>query len=227
MKHASPLYVKLSAYQSVTLDIHHSHMSTSIPRTLNRLIDLKQSVTLTGLGTDRFDAAVHGMQTIHQVLSNHVSRAGGRLRNWTPGRDGQDLTLTFANRYLTSARDVGDETSIDMSAVVDPLNVLRPLIKNEVHTADNVVEYWECRDGCSTRCVQHISFMLCINNSEVHFSEVYKEIKPGLLTLTHLVEVQVSFVIIRVARQEYAFVPKLRAICLLNRIVETVSIQSH
>ena len=69
--------------------------------------------------------------------------------------------------------------------------------------------------------------MLCINNSEVHFSEVYKEIKPGLLTLTHLVEVQVSFVIIRVARQEYAFVPKLRAICLLNRIVETVSIQSH
>lgn len=119
-------------------------MSTSIPRTLNQLIDLKQSVTLTGLGMDRFDAAVHGMQTIHQVLSNHVSQAGGHLRNWTPGRDGQDLTLTFANRYLTSARDVGDETSIDMSAVVDPLNVLHPLIKNEVHTADNVVEYWEC-----------------------------------------------------------------------------------
>ena len=41
--------------------------------------------------------------------------------------------------------------------------------------------------------------------------------------MTNLVEAQVSFAIIRVARQEYAFVPKLRAICLLDRIVEMVS----
>ena len=53
------------------------------------------------------------------------------------------------------------------------------------------------------------------------------EIKPGLFMLTNLVEVQVSFVIIRVARHEYAFVPKLRAICLLDRIVERVRFQSH
>ena len=45
---------------------------TSIPRNLNRLIDLKQSVTLTGLGTVGFDDAVCGMQTIYQVFSNHV-----------------------------------------------------------------------------------------------------------------------------------------------------------
>ncbi|KAM5543767.1 hypothetical protein V8D89_002384 [Ganoderma adspersum] len=69
-------------------------------------------LTLTGLGTDGFDLAVHGVQTIHQVLSNHVSRAGGCLRNWTPGHDGQDLTLMFGNldynlsviRVLTSGQ---------------------------------------------------------------------------------------------------------------------------
>ncbi|KAM5544601.1 hypothetical protein V8D89_001499 [Ganoderma adspersum] len=94
--------------------------------------------TLTELGTDGFDLAVRGIQTIHQVLSNHVSRAGGHLRNWTPGCDGQDLTLTFGNRYLTSSRDIGGDVSIDMSPIVDPLNVLHPLIKTEVHTADNV-----------------------------------------------------------------------------------------
>ncbi|KAM5537145.1 hypothetical protein V8D89_009186 [Ganoderma adspersum] len=168
-----------------------------IPRTLNRLIDLKQSVTLTGLGTDGFDLAVHSVQTIHQVLSNHISRAGGHLRNWTPGRDGQDLTLMFGNHYLTSSRDVGGDISIDMLPIVHPLNVLCLLIKTEVHTADNVVEYWE----------------LCL-------SKVYMEIKPGLFALTNLVEVQVSFAIIHVAHQEYAFIPKLRAICLLDRIVE-------
>ena len=139
-------------------------MSTSIPRTLNRLIDLKQSITLTGLGTDRFDTAVRGVQTIHQVFSNHVSQAGGHLSDWTPGRDGQNLTLMFGNRYLTSARDIGNESSIDMSTIVDPLNILCPLIKTEVHTADNVVEYWECRGRDSTRYVFDIGLTLSIAN---------------------------------------------------------------
>ena len=116
---------------------------TSIPRNLNRLIDIKQTITLTGLGTDAFDAAVHGIQTIHQVFHNHVTRGGSRLRDWVPGRDGQDLTLTFTNRYLTSPRDVGGEASVDLSQVVDPFNILRPLIKGETHTTDNVMEYWE------------------------------------------------------------------------------------
>ena len=44
--------------------------------------------------------------------------------------------------------------------------------------------------------------------------------------LTNLVEVQVSFVIICVAHHEYAFVPKLHAICLLDYIVEKVRFQS-
>ncbi|KAI1783260.1 hypothetical protein LXA43DRAFT_1067803 [Ganoderma leucocontextum] len=182
----------------------------NIPRNLNRLINLQQSITLTGLGTKSFDAAVCGVQTVYQVFNNHVSRAGGRLREWTPGRCGQDLTLTFANRYLTSSRDLGDEASVDLSAIVDPFNVLRPLIKSEVHTADNVVEYWERRQGGDSR------YTLCI----IPIKE-YAEIKPGLFMLTNLVEVQVSFVIVRVARQEHVFVPKLRAICLLDCVVET------
>ena len=140
-------------------------MDISIPCTFNHLIDLKQSIALTGLGTDRFDAAVRGIQTIHQVLSNHIFQAGGHLRDWTPGRDGQDLTLTFGNRYLTSARDIGNESSIDMSTIVDPLNILHPLMKTEVHTANNVVEYWECQDGDSTRYVLHICLILSVNNS--------------------------------------------------------------
>ena len=56
-------------------------------------------------------------------------------------------------------------------------------------------------------------------------SKIYVESKPGIFTvsLMNLVEAQVSFPIIRVAREEYVFVPKLRAICLLDRIVEMVS----
>ena len=195
----------------------------SIPHNLNRLIDLKQSVTITGLGTKEFDTAVHGIQTLYQAFSNHVVRAGGRLRKWTPGRDNQDLMLTFANRYLTLSRNVGDEPSEDLSTTVDPFNVLRPILRGEVHTADNVVEYWE-RRGEESRYIYYLlsSFNSIFTISS--FSVEYAQIKPGLFALTNLVEVQVSFAAIRVSRQEYVFIPKLRAICLLNRVVETVSI---
>lgn len=38
-----------------------------------------------------------------------------------------------------------------------------------------------------------------------------------------MVEVQVSFQAIRVARHDYVFIPKLRAMCLLDRTAEAVS----
>ncbi|KAI1788713.1 hypothetical protein LXA43DRAFT_1063381 [Ganoderma leucocontextum] len=153
-----------------------------------------------GLRTNQFDAAVHGMQAIYQLFYNHISRSGGCLREWILGHDHQDLTLTFANHYLTSSRDAADEPSIDLSAIVDLFNVLRPLLRDEVHIANNVVEYWECQ-GEDSR-------------------EEYTHIKPGLFTLTNFIEVQVSFMIVRIAHQEYTFVPKLRALCLLDRVVE-------
>lgn len=101
---------------------------------------------------DAFDAAVRGVQNIFQFFQAHVSRGGGRLRDWSPGRDGQDLTLTFANRYLTSSRDGEGQVQVDLAEIVDPFNVLRPLLRSEVHVEDNVVEYWECRKG-EKRCV--------------------------------------------------------------------------
>lgn len=39
-----------------------------------------------------------------------------------------------------------------------------------------------------------------------------------------MVEVQVSFQVVRVGRHDYVFVPKLRAMCLLGRDAEWVSI---
>ena len=65
------------------------------------------------------------------------------MRTWAPGSDGGDsLTLTFSNRVLTSAKDVEGDTTCDLKEVVDPFNVLGPLLRTEVHTAENVVEYW-------------------------------------------------------------------------------------
>ena len=64
---------------------------------------------------------------------------------------------------------------------------------------------------------------LCLLTTCPQTSEIYVESKPGIFAVTNLVEAQVSFAIIRVAHQEYAFIPKLQAICLLDRVVEMVS----
>lgn len=117
----------------------------SIPHRAHRIIDMKQSVTLTGLGVAEFDAAVQGMGVVYQVFKTHLLQRNCQLRPWAPGRDGEDHTLTFSNRYLTSGKDAEGETMCDLGDVVDPLNVLRPLLKTEVHTADNQVEYWQRR----------------------------------------------------------------------------------
>ena len=106
-------------------------------------MNLKQSVTLTGLGAERFDCAVRGAQSIYQMFKADLTRRGCQLRDWTPGRDGYNLTLTASNRYLTSLRDAGGEPALDLGEVVDPLNVLRPLLQTEVYIQENVVEYWQ------------------------------------------------------------------------------------
>ena len=104
---------------------------------------MKQSVTLTGLGSSQFLSAVQGVATVYQHFKTHISRKGGSLREWAPGLDGKDAVLTFFNRYLTKAKEAGDEPQLDLGTTIDPFNILRPLLQNEVHVQENVVEYWE------------------------------------------------------------------------------------
>ena len=125
-----------------------------LPRNPNRLIDLKQSVTLTGLGSESFDKAVRGLCMLYQNVKGQVMQRGCQLREWAPGEDGGNLTLTFSNRYLTAAKDVADDdVRQDLGEVVDPFNILRPLLRTEVHTSDNCVEYWERQRGAQSPSV--------------------------------------------------------------------------
>ncbi|KAI0713351.1 hypothetical protein C8Q76DRAFT_621136 [Earliella scabrosa] len=174
-----------------------------IPRTRARIMDLKQMVTLTGLGAERFDCAVRGAQSIFQTFKATLERRGCQLRDWSPGRDGYHLTLGASNRYLTSMRDAGGEAGLDLAEVVDPFNVLRPLVQTEVHIQENVVQYWQ-RQG----------------DSETQGRPTFIRIKPDLLSLSNMVEIQVAFIAARTGRTEYVFLPKLRSVCLLDRCVE-------
>ena len=124
--------------------LHPCHPIFSIPRNQNRLIDMKQEVILTGLGSQYFHTAVRGVSAVYLAFKMHLSARGCQLRTWAPGCDaGESLTLTFSNRILMSAKDGEGETKRDLARYVDPFNILRPLLRTEVHTAENHVDFWK------------------------------------------------------------------------------------
>lgn len=103
---------------------------------------MKQSVTICGLGVSEFEAAVKGVMSIYQVMQSRVSGLKARLREWSPTRDRDDLALVLGNRYLTPIKEVDGDAEGDMDEI-DPFKVLKPLLRNEVYTLDNVVQYWQ------------------------------------------------------------------------------------
>ena len=115
----------------------------SIPRNSNRLIDMKQSVTLTGLGAETFNSSVRGVGALYNLFSAELQRRGSRLRPWSPSHEGTNVALAFGNRYLTSQKDALGEQPLTIRDTIDPFDVLGPLLRTEVHLPENAVQYWQ------------------------------------------------------------------------------------
>lgn len=103
---------------------------------------MKQYVTLTGLGAEGFNCAVHGVGTLYQMFHAELQQRGCQLRPWKPSRDGVYPALTFSNRYFTLVKDADGERPIDLHGTIDPLNVISSLLRREIHISENAVEYW-------------------------------------------------------------------------------------
>ncbi|KAI0371856.1 hypothetical protein BV20DRAFT_941273 [Pilatotrama ljubarskyi] len=167
-----------------------------LPANPSRLIDLRQSVTIGGLDAAPFADAVSGVLAIYEHFKLHLR--GHNLRPWKPGQEGTYLALTFGNRYLTPAKFAEGEPVADLSLDVDPFNILRPLLTNQVHLQENVVEYWE-QESVGTS------------------GQSFRRIKPDLVVPGTMVELQVAFAAVKLGRKDFVFLPKLRAICDYNQ----------
>lgn len=104
---------------------------------------MKQAVTLTGLASQHFHSGVRGVGAVYHAFKMFLGSHSGHLRTWAPGCDGgESLTLSFSNRILSPAKDAEGDAEVGLEHVVDPLNILRPLLRAEVHTKENHVSYW-------------------------------------------------------------------------------------
>ena len=58
---------------------------------------------------------------------------------------------------------------------------------------------------------------------DIHSIVLFNNVNPAFIRPGHLVELQLGVCAIRTGRDKLAFLPKLRAICVLSRRVEHVS----
>lgn len=174
---------------------------------------------MTGLGAEPFDQAVAAAMAVYQHFAVHL--VGNTLRTWTPAQLDGHLALSFGNRYLTHAKFADGEPRGDLSDVVDPFRILQPRLTTQVHTQENVVEYWEqtvMED--KRRCVMH-----CLGIWECLIGiSSFQRIKPDGIFPGAMVELQIAFAAVKLGQHDYIFLPKLRAICVLSRAVQSVSI---
>ncbi|EIW51397.1 uncharacterized protein TRAVEDRAFT_84659, partial [Trametes versicolor FP-101664 SS1] len=175
-----------------------------LPSNPNRLIDLRQTVTVSGLGIEPFDKAVSAVMTIHQHFCAHL--VGHNLRTWRTSRLENYLTLAFGNRYLTASKFAEGKPRGDLSDVVDPFYILQPRLTTQVHLQENVVEYWE----------------QTVTENQGRSISSFRRIKPDGIFPGTMVELQIAFAAVKVGHHEYIFLPKLRAICVLSRAVQSV-----
>ncbi|KAK7676834.1 hypothetical protein QCA50_006321 [Cerrena zonata] len=176
------------------------------------LIQSSQSITLSGLGSEEFDR----FHTAIQHICNHFDKGcdhGRILGIQSVSHRAHDM-ITFTNPYFSRTEDTRQVDTVPFSSHVDPEGILEDFLDDiyleGTHTTDNEVEYFErYHDGDS-----------------LHVLPAYHLQNP----CGQLVEVEATFgawgkYVPAKPHKSYALLAKLRSICIIDRIVETDTIE--
>lgn len=102
----------------------------------------KQSVSLTGIGTDHFETQSQCVKHIEELLGRDFKE--GELDPWNPSNTSGYLSIDMSNRYFKSAKECPCLRSIAFDTSIDPNGHLKSAGGAEyVHVQENVVEYYE------------------------------------------------------------------------------------
>lgn len=105
---------------------------------------MRQSISLSGLGSKSFDSAIENIQDIHHIFGRTF--AAGCLEPWIPNDFEGSQTIDAANRYFTPRLQATQDQIIPFSRLVDPNSILTAAMGRDgtfTHTIDNEVDYYE------------------------------------------------------------------------------------
>ena len=115
-----------------------------LDRQPNRRLYMRQSVTLTGLSSPKFNDAIVSVHAIKDMFRQQV--VDGIMEAWVPSNFQGHTSIDIGNQYFTPRQYALQERQVSFSTVVDPDNILSQAMgDNFIHTEDNEVEYYEAQ----------------------------------------------------------------------------------
>ncbi|TFY61611.1 hypothetical protein EVG20_g6988 [Dentipellis fragilis] len=170
---------------------------TQLPR--DRVHFAEQSVTVTGLGYDAFERAIHAIRNIHTLFSTRHRD----LQLWHPERRLQHPCLTFRTRYVTSKKIADPSVQIPFPSSIDPKGILASTFQGRgVRLEDNDVQFF------------------CAKKGARRGGHSFQTIRPGIFRVGQVVHLQVAFCVVPSTKGAcHYLVPKLRSIALMDSSV--------
>ncbi|KAF8325959.1 hypothetical protein F5887DRAFT_1072021 [Amanita rubescens] len=177
--------------------------------TAKRAKYLRQGVSLTGLGTPTFEAAVKGILDIYSLFGGHVPRDKLKPCGCIDAY-GEFTSIDSSNRYFSSIKDCGPtEKQIPFSIDIDPYGILSNLeTSGYVHNINNVVEYYE-------RIISETGEMK------------YVEMSPVRFQMGDIVEAQMTFMLVSLPGNDYKMVSILRGMTMLDNLFSQKAFASN
>ncbi|KAF8347119.1 hypothetical protein F5887DRAFT_1131417 [Amanita rubescens] len=166
--------------------------------TAKRVKYLRQGVSLTGLGTPTFEAAINGIFDIYSLFSGHVPR--DKLKPCAfLDTYGEFTSIETSNRYFSSIKDCGPTVKhISFPSEIDPHGILSSFENTSyIHSENNVVEFYE-------RVLSDTGEMKYIKMSPVRFQ------------IGDVVDAQMTLTLVPLPKNEYKMICILRSLTMLD-----------
>ncbi|KAF4600272.1 hypothetical protein EYR38_004896 [Pleurotus pulmonarius] len=178
-------------------------LKSNRPDEIRRLAHVRQSVTITGLGSTSFESIVENCRRTHTMFSRYTPNAKlhplpdflGKYKSANASGVNEHTTITASARFFTPAKQAAGFSIVDVNPELDPRGVLGKVDGTKwMHTDDNEVGYY--------------MFM-------PHDEERYKATTPIIFQTGDIVELQASMLSIP-SKGNYTVKLILRSIVLLD-----------
>lgn len=102
---------------------------------------LRQSISITGLGSQAFEAVCSALPKVHARFSHYIP--AGKLQPLTAIERYRDsLTIEMSNCYLSTRRKDHNEVHIPFTKDIDPKGALSRAVGNQyICSKQNVIQY--------------------------------------------------------------------------------------
>jgi len=102
---------------------------------------IRQAVTITGLGGERFSEAINTVENLVVLFMNRFP--ADTMDPWQRSAYKDYPALDATTRYFTNTRIAGSTEQVPFDALTDPEGVLADMVNEDfVHTVNNDVQYY-------------------------------------------------------------------------------------